>query len=177
MIDPFTAITLLSSYATGQKIGGLLANWAYGKNAKHLQKGIEYFFKGIDNHNTEFIDKAITEFDQIDENDDRLFVVAASYLYRAICYTYLLKFSLAYHFLDKLEAIDYDFFTRKKDTIEELKSNGRDFRPEIRKMEIAVKDALSESDSPSEINWKKVSIILLIVLGIGGIAALLLILI
>lgn len=172
MIDPFTVITLLSSYATGHKIGGLLTNWAYGKNISHLQKGSDYFSDGIEKHDTALIEKAVSEFDYIDEEDDRLFVVALSYYLRAICYTYLLKFSLAYHFLDKLKGIDYDYFTRKKDTIEEIKSEGEDFRPQVRKMEMAVQNAISGGKSTSGIDWKRVSIILVVVMGIGVIIAL-----
>lgn len=174
MIDPFTVITLASSFATGQKLGGLLTDWAYGKNIGHLQKGQEFLSKGVEKHDSAFIKKAVSEFDFINEDDDRLFVVALSYLFLAICYTYLLDFSLAYHYLDQLEEIDYDFFTRKKDTIEEIKSEGREFRPEVRKMEMAMEGGESGVDDTNEIDWKKVSIFLFIVLGIGLIVALLL---
>lgn len=135
MIDPFTIVTVLSSYATGQKIGGLLSDWSYGKNIQHLQNGVEHFSNGVEKHDSDFLEKAIKELDYVNANDDRLFVLAFSYFYRALCYTYLFKFSLAYHYLDKLESIDYDYFTRKKDTIEETKKDGRSFRCEVEKLE------------------------------------------
>lgn len=152
MIDPFTIVTVLSSYATGQKIGGLLSDWSYGKNIQHLQSGVEHFSNGVDKHDSDFLEKAILELDYVNENDDRLFVLAYSYLYRAICYTYLLKFSLAYHYLDKLESIDYDFFTRKKDTIEETKKDGRSFRGEVVKLEKAYNEYLKSINNQKDKN-------------------------
>ena len=176
MIDPFTVITLASSFATGQKLGGLLSDWAYGKNIGHFKKGQEFLSKGVERHDSAFIKKAVSEFDYINEDDDRLFIVALSYLFLAICYTYLLEFSLAYDYLDQLEAIDYDFFTRKKDTIEEIKTEGRNFRPEVKKLERAMESGGSGGDDTNAIDWKKVSIVLFVVLGIGLIVALLLLL-
>lgn len=32
MIDPFSIITLISSYATGYKAGGMISEWMNGKN-------------------------------------------------------------------------------------------------------------------------------------------------
>ena len=162
MIDPFTIVTVLSSYATGQKIGGLLSDWSYGKNIQHLQNGVEHFSNGVEKHDSDFLEKAIFELDHINENDDRLFVLAYSYFYRALCYTYLFKFSLAYHYLDKLESIDYDFFTRKKDTIEETKRDGQSFRNDVVKLEKAYNEYLKSLNSqqdddnhPRSINlWK-----------------------
>ena len=167
-MDPFTVVTLLSSYATGVKIGNLFSNWIYGKNISHLGKGCEYLTKGVDNHDSAFVKKAVSEFDLIDEDEDRLFVVAISYYLRAVSYTFLLNFSLAYHFLDKLEAIDYDFFTLKKETIDDVKSEGRNLRPEVKKIEMAVLNAHSNDEEPeTEIDWKKVSIFLLLIIVIG----------
>ena len=68
MIDPFTIVTVLSSYATGQKIGGLLSDWSYGKNIQHLQNGVEHFSNGVEKHDSDFLEKAIFELDHINEN-------------------------------------------------------------------------------------------------------------
>lgn len=132
MIDPFTIIDL---YIKGQEFGKLLSDWVYGKNFQHLQAGVEYISNGIEHYDYESLEKAISELDHVNENDDRLFVLAYSYLYRAICYTYLFKFSLAYLYLDKLESIDYKNFTCKKDTIKETKREGCSFRNEVVKLE------------------------------------------
>lgn len=152
-MDPFTIVT---SWIAGVKIGSFLSDLVYGKNVSHLSRGQEYFSLGQKKRDFEFIKKAISEFDQIDENEDRLVVVACSYLYRAMCYTLLEKFSLTYYFLDKLEIIKYNSFTRKKDTIEEIKSEGRKFRIEVEKI---------ESSISSDTNWQKVLIIFLVIIG------------
>lgn len=173
MIDPFTIVTILSSYATGQKVGGLIADWSYGKNIGHLQNGVEHCSNGIEKHDTVFLDKAISELDYVNESDDRLFVVAFSYLYRAICYTYLLKFPLAYFYLDKLESIEYDFFTLKKDTIEETKRDGRSCRADVERLENAYNEYLRSLNSNEEGKsrrqdvqnlWKKAFVVLSCVL-------------
>lgn len=177
MIDPFTIVTVLSSYATGQKIGGLLSDWSYGKNIQHLQNGVEYFSKGVDKQDSDFLEKAIVEFDHVNENDDRLFVLAFSYLYRAMCYTYLFKFSLAYDYLNKLESIDADrgFYTRKKDTIEETKKNGRSFKNEVVKLEKAYREYLNSQGSEhdnSGMSWKKAFVALSCFVIVGILVAL-----
>ena len=81
-----------------------------------------------------------------------------------MCYTYLFKFSLAYDYLNKLESIDADrgFYTRKKDTIEETKKDGRSFKNEVVKLEKAYNEYLKSLNSqqdddnhPRSINlWK-----------------------
>lgn len=167
MIDPFTIVTFLSSYATGLKITGLLSDLSNGKNIQHFNNGVEYSSKGIDNQDLDFLQKAISEFDYINETDDRLFVVAWSYLFRAVCYTCLFKFSLAYYFLDKLEAIDYNFFTRKKDTIEETKKDGRSFRNEVKKLEKAYLASINVNEQEAKPIWKKVLIISSIIIVAG----------
>lgn len=168
MIDPFTIITVLSSYATGIKISGLVSDLISGRNIQHFQNGGEYFTKGIENHDSDFLQKAISEFDCINSNEDKLFVVAFSYLYRAMCYTYLFKFSLAYHYLDKLEKIDYGFFTFKKDTIEETKNDGRSFRNEVEKLEKAYNDYLDSDSLPKDKTiWKRLFIVLSVIVVIG----------
>lgn len=180
MVDPFTIITFLSSYATGWKIGGLFSDLSYGKNIQHLQNGTEFLSEGIEKQDTKILQKAIYEFDFINENDDRLFAVSFSYLYRAVCYTYLLDFSLAYYYLDKLEAIDYDFMTRKKDSIEETKNDGRSFRNEVEKLERAYNEYLKslnnqggdEGNSRPNVLWKKSFVILSCIVIIGVLAML-----
>lgn len=174
MIDPFSIITLISSYATGYKAGGMISEWMNGKNIGHFQNAFEYLTKGIDHKNTDFLKKSISEFDFINTEDDKLFVVAYSYLGRAVCYAYLLNFTLAYDYLEKLEHIEYGFFTRKKDTIEEIKNNGRSFRKEVEKLEDAYNEylkSLQENDSDNiqetRINWKIILIPLLLILIIG----------
>lgn len=155
----------------------MLSDLSYGKNIQHLQNAIGHFSKGIEKQDSNFLQKAISEFDFINENDDRLFVVAFSYYCRAVCYTYLLKFSLAYDYLDELEAIEYDFFTRKKDTIEETKNDGRSFRTEVKKLEKAYNEylkSLNRSSRNEEYNndapqtfWKKAFIALSVIIIIG----------
>lgn len=178
MIDPFTIISALGYWATGQKVGGLLAGWANGKNITHFQKGCQYFSEGVDSHDTDLLDKAVSEFDYVDEDEDRLFVVAFSYYLRAICYAYLLKFSLSYRFLNMLEAIEYDFFTRKKDTIEEVKKEGRELKPKVKQLEREYNEYLQSQrhqqslDAPTTgTAWKTVAIILSVILGTAILAA------
>lgn len=170
MIDPFTLIT---AYTTSQKINRLLS----GNNVQHLLNGIEHFSNGIEKHDSNFLEKAITEFDLVNENEDRLFVLAFSYLYRAYCYTYLLKFSLAYHYLDKIESINYNFFTRKKDTIDEIKRDGKAFRNEVKKLENAYNEYLKSNNEDNDYRiheaqnlWKKAFIILSCVMIVGVVA-------
>lgn len=180
MFDPYTIITVVEAYVTGQKVGGLLSEWGYGKNIQHFQNGVENFSIGVENHDSDFLEKAIAEFDHVNENDDRLFIIAYSYLYRALCYTYLLKFSLAYHYLDKLESVDYDFFTRKKDTIEDTKNDGRSFRKEVVKLEKAYNEYLKSLENQEDdevipdpnVFWKKAFVILSCVVVIGVLAVL-----
>lgn len=134
-MDPLTIITLLSSYATGMKVSGLLSDWLYGQNITYFQNGYEYMSEGYNKGEIEFFQRAITQFDHIDVQNDRLYVIAASYYCRALCYACLLKFSLAHSFLNKLEKIEYDFFTLKKDTIEGFKDCGKALKKEIKKIE------------------------------------------
>ena len=158
MIDPFSIITIISTWATGYKAGGMISEWMNGKNIAHFLNGIEYLSKGVEARNTDFLNKAIAEFDYINANDDKLVVVAYSYLCRSICYANIFNFSLAYDYLDKLEAIEYGFFTRKTDMIEEAKREGRNLRGEVKKLEEtynAYLNSLQESSThSSNTNWK-----------------------
>lgn len=140
MIDPFSIITILSSYATGAKVTSLIANWSYGKNLKHLQNGTEYFTKGYEQKDFDFLKKSIAEFDCINEEEDKQFALAIAHLYRAVCYTYLLQFSMAYYFLEKLESIEVGKFTIKKNLVEETKNEGRAFKEQVVAFEKKIKE-------------------------------------
>lgn len=161
MMDPFTIITAIGTWGTGYKAGEQISKWMNGKNVNHLNDGYEFLTKGIDSQNVDFLTKAISEFDFINSVDDKKFVLAYSYYGRAICYAYLLKFPLSYDYLDKLDEIECDFFTRKTDTIKEIQSYGRTFRSDVKKLEDAYNEyikSLQESNSTSnqetKINWK-----------------------
>lgn len=179
MIDPFSIISLISSYATGYKAVDTVFVWMNGRNIDHFQNGCEYLSKGIDSQNVDFLNKAIQEFDFINKKDDKLFILACSYLNRAICYAYLLNFTLSYDYLDKLDDIEYGLFTRKKDTIDEIKSSGRSFRQEVKKVEDAYNEYIrslqeghEEDKNESTVDWKKLFIGLLITIIIGAIVLL-----
>lgn len=171
MIDPLSIITMISTYATGYKAGGMISEWMNGKNIVHLQNGIEYLSKGVAAQNTDFLNKAIAELDYINTNDDKLFVVAYSYLCRSICYANLFNFTLAYDYLDKLDAIEYGFFTRKTDMIEDAKREGHNLRGEVKKLEEtynAYLNSLQESSMQStNTNWKWIFISFAILTIIG----------
>ena len=165
-------ITLLSSYYTGNKIGGLISGWLYGANSVHLRNAIEYISRGMDDYNSDIFEEAINELNYINnDGNDRLYIVVASYYLKAICYTFLCKFKLAYYYLDELEKVEYDFWTRKKDTINEIKQEGRDFRQVVIEIEEEYNNSIQNDGpiAPIEHNkiWKTIAIILIVLLIIG----------
>lgn len=177
-MDPLNIIDIIKSYQDGLRIGYGALNLTMGRNHYYFERGYNFFLEGLENSNTTLLKSAIEQLNHIDENQDRLFCVACSFLFRAMCYACLYDFDTAYFYLEKLDKIDYDFFTINKDVINEAQRFGRELRPEVEEQEREYKEYLQslvnsgdEGDGNSEESsvdyWKVMFVVLLVVVVIG----------
>lgn len=116
-----------------------------------------------------YINRAIEEFIEVDDSD-RLFLRVASKYMLSLCYCAKNDFDEARDCVRYIKNVNYDFFTRKKDTIEMFRSNCDSLNSWINECEEEYIRSLVPSDpgdsegSDSSVNWWKVMAIIMIVL-------------
>lgn len=121
---------LLSFLAEGLFIAFLDSN----PHEKNFERGYRLLEVGCETNDEDTIKRAADEFLQVD-NDDLLYLQVAANYYLAICFAKLNKFAVSYKYIDMVQAVDYDFFTRKKDTIEIIRKSSYELRPLVQEAE------------------------------------------
>lgn len=149
-------------------IDGLInAAFATNPHAENFERGYRQLEVGCDADDEDTIKQAIDELLKVNDDDLLYLQVAANY-FLAIGYAKLNKFAVSYRYIDKVSSVDYDFFTRKKDTIETFRANSAELRKVVEEAEreyLAYLKSLEEerklhsSNSGGGNFWKVVAII------------------
>lgn len=139
------------------------------KHEENIREGVELMKRGLEFNDEECYRSAISEFLKVND-DDFLYAHVYANLFMAICYAKLNKYPQSYRCLDYVKAVDYDFFTRKKDTIEELRKAGDELRVEVKEAERQYLEELNRKNNvvqPEKDNfWKIIAIVSLVVVGL-----------
>ena len=116
-------------------IDGLIhAAFATNPHAENFERGYRQLEVGCDADDEDAIKQAIDELLKVNDKDLLYLQVAANY-FLAIGYAKLNKFAVSYRYIDMVQAVDYNFFTRKKDTIEIIRKNSYELRPLVQEAE------------------------------------------
>ena len=145
-------------------IGSLLGFvFSESKHKENFDNGYKFLNRACEGGGDEDLNDAIREFRMIDEDDLLYLNVAAQYCL-AVCYAKKNEFGKSYQSLDYIKNVQYDFFTRKKDTIEEIRSRSFELRRAVEEAEKAYLEELrkkTESDqrqNSMDKIWKIVAI-------------------
>lgn len=114
--------------------GAINAFMDSNKHADNFERGYKALEVGCEMDDEDEIKRAIKELSEVDDDDLLYLRVAANY-FLAIGYAKLHKYSQSYNRLDMVHNVSYDFFTRKKDTIEEIRANSYKLRTVIQEDE------------------------------------------
>ena len=125
---------------------------------KNFERGYRLLEVGCETNDEDTINRAADEFLQVD-NDDLLYLQVAANYYLAICFAKLNKFAVSYKYIDMVQAVDYDFFTRKKDTIETFRTNSVELRKVVEEAERKYLASLEKKERSGGNFWKVVAII------------------
>ena len=151
-------------------IDGLInAAFATNPHAENFERGYRQLEVGCDADDEDAVKQAIDELLKVNDDDLLYLQVAANY-FLAIGYAKLNKFAVSYRYIDKVSSVDYDFFTRKKDTIDTFRTNSAELRKVVEEAEreyLAYLERLrleeerkrQSSNSSSGNFWKVVAII------------------
>ena len=153
-------------------IDGLInAAFATNPHAENFERGYRQLEVGCDADDADTIKQAIDELLKVN-GDDLLYLQVAANYFLAIGYAKLNKFAVSYRYIDKVSSVDYDFFTRKKDTIETFRTNSVELRKVVEeaereylaylerlRLEEERKRKLQSSNSSGGNFWKVVAII------------------
>lgn len=139
-------------------IDGLInAAFATNPHAENFERGYRQLEVGCDADDEDVVKQAIDELLKVNDADLLYLQVAANY-YLAIGYAKLNKFAVSYRYIDKVSSVDYDFFTRKKDTIETFRTNSVELRKVVEEAEREYLKRKSSNSSGGNF-WKVVTII------------------
>lgn len=143
--------------------------------ATEHQDALEYglaCMKALDeNPSQEAARDALRYLNQIDF-EDKKFVQAFAYYSRAFCYTALFQFDNARLEIRRLQAIEIDFFTLKKDTIRSFQEDVDELYELVNKIEeeyirwCREQNAGAIPNSTSPFNWKALAIGLVAVVAV-----------
>lgn len=118
-------------------IGGIVnAVFGNSEHEENFNKGYKLLEQYSATDEEDFLKAAILEFVAVDDDDFLYLQVAAKYCL-AICYAKQLKFDKSYNALEFIQRVDYDFFTRKKNTIETIRESSVELKKEIESAERA----------------------------------------
>lgn len=132
-----TAYLIAEFASTFSQVYGLtsaLSGFYYGKHVENVAKGFEALEQFFENGNRISIDKALSMFHNVSD-EDRDFVKGGAAYGMALCYAMKCDFSSAYSCLDKLDAIEIGWSTVKKDTLRGFQKASPQLRKTIKELE------------------------------------------
>jgi len=140
MIDPATAITIITtlyeSYEGGKEIGKWLGGLYYGDEST-LNAGIDYYNAAKKSSSAdEKVKYVLTAINLFEKSlGQKKHINATAYFYLALCYFMVGEFKKSYSSLDNLNSISTGTGTVRKDYIEDIKRHGKELREIIKKTE------------------------------------------
>lgn len=128
-------LELLESMSAGAEIGAAVGGLFDSEHADDYNVAVD-IYRTIDFENPEeqTIRDALYHFNKVND-EDKLYVRCWAWYNMAFCYALLLNFSRAYSCLNAIERAETDFFTMKKNEIQETKELVREARAAIKEVE------------------------------------------
>ena len=135
-----TIVSIITAYATGQRLANLIIEFSVGQDYAHLNKAFVFFKRYIDSDksemNKDLLRNAIREFQYVNKGPNRLHAVANSYYYSAAAHSLLQEYEKANHYLNLLSKIEYNsrITTIAAGRIDDIKIEGKKLQKEIQKL-------------------------------------------
>lgn len=166
---------MLEEFVIMDGIASLFGN----KHADNYERGCRYLKQAMEfTNNEDELKNAIREFIEVNE-EDKLYLQVAAKFNLAICHCMMLDFEKSKSYIWQIENIEYDWFTLKKDTIEDLRNECPNLRASVNELEQSVIKMMADIRNqngagnvlieeatvvPSRNKWKIATIVLIVVI-------------